>query len=847
VNHFSPSGRSPPFSRAPLAASVLLCFAVGAHAAPQGGAVAAGAAAISRSGATTTIVQTTGSTAINWQSFGIAAGESVRFVQPGTSSVALNRVLGADGSAIHGNLSANGKVFLVNPNGILFGRGASVNVGGLVASTLNITDSDLMAGNLRFEGASRASVRNEGALRADGGSVALLGASVANHGEISARRGSVVLAAGQAVTLELLGDGLLTARVDRGAVNALAENGGLIQADGGQVLMTAQAAGDLLSTVVNNTGVIQARTIENRNGTIKLLGDMQSGTAMLSGTLDASAPNGGDGGFIETSAAHVKIHDSARVTTASASGRTGTWLIDPVDFTVQAGFNISGAALSAQLVDTDVVITTTGGPGPGLGDIIVNEAVVWNGSLGVSLVPTTLTLNAFNDVHINREITATKGNLVVCCGRDVNLNANLTVTNGSVLLAAGRNVNVIRDNATIPAPDKNLTGITITDGNLLICAANDVVLENRFNAAALVTMTRGSIVPGEDLAALGVVRGLTIAGGIGGTGPGAAGGTVRIGAGTILTVTGPAGLAPVDIIYNATSYLTPTDYAPFFATGNGAPFTQHMLVFADGGDKTFDGTTATTLSGLKGAPVGVSLLGGPGATAAFDTASVGNAKAVSYNGFFLAGARANDYALAIQCCGPLAGRAMTTANIVAAGAVPGPAPAPPPPVLVNPALPPPIVVPIGPVPVPIVEAPPPPPIPPAASPAPAAPPAIAPLPPAPAPLPPVTVVPVPIVPVPVAPVPVPIVEAPPPVILPEAPVLPENLPRFAPFVVAPMLLQMPANLVVVSPEAPMELVVQAPLPAPVTPAAAPAQAAPVAVAPAPAVRIPVLVPKPFRN
>ena len=115
-----------------------------------------------------------------------------------------------------------------------------------------------------------------------------------------------------------------------------------------------------------------------------------------------------------------------------------------------------------------------------------------------------------------------------------------------------------------------------------------------------------------DLAAWTARHGLTLAAGTGGTGPGVAGGTVKISAGTVLTVTGPAGLAPVDIVYNPVSYLLPTDYTPFFATGNGAPFTSRMLVFADGGNKTFDGSTLTTLTGLKGAPAGVTLVAAAG-------------------------------------------------------------------------------------------------------------------------------------------------------------------------------------------------------------------------------------------
>ena len=125
-----------------LALSLMLAFGSNVYAAPAGGTVSAGSASITGGAGTTTINQASQNLAINWQSFSIGQSEAVRFVQPDSNSVALNRVLGSDPSNILGSLSANGKVFLVNPNGILFGKGAQVNVGGLVASTLNITDSD---------------------------------------------------------------------------------------------------------------------------------------------------------------------------------------------------------------------------------------------------------------------------------------------------------------------------------------------------------------------------------------------------------------------------------------------------------------------------------------------------------------------------------------------------------------------------------------------------------------------------------------------------------------------------------------------------------------------------------
>jgi filamentous hemagglutinin family protein len=621
------------FALKALAVSLMMTFGANVFALPVDGVVTAGGASFSSTASSTTITQTTSNVAINWQSFSIGAGETVQFIQPSSSSVALNRVLGADPSNIFGSLSANGKVFLVNPNGILFAPGASVNVSGLVASTLNISDSDFMAGNYKFSGTG-GTVLNQGTINAAGGYVALLGANVGNDGTIVARLGTVALAAGNAITLDVAGDGLLNVTVNQGAVNALIGNGGLIRADGGRILLTAQAAGDLLQTVVNNTGVIQAQTIENRNGTIMLMGDMQSGTMNVGGTLDASAPNGGNGGFIETSAAFVKIANDVNVTTAAPMGQTGTWLIDPLDFYISgSGGNISGATLSGQLVTNNVTISSPAGLGNG--DIFVNDAVSWT----ASGAPTTLTLNAFRDVNINAAITATNGSLSVCCGRDVNVNAAITTTNGSVLLAANRDINVF---ATPGA-------ITTTDGNMTLCAGNNV------NVIGAITLTRGTSDPTRSL---DLALGLTLSAGNNGNGPGVAGGTVVF-ASTPATVTGPN--APVTIYYNPVSYAAPTNYLPNFVLTDSV-LTQFMLVFPDGANKTFDGTTVATFTGLKGAPPGVTL-GGAG-TANFDTAAAGTDKTVSFTGFSLAGASAANYAFANSCCGPLVGR--TTANIIAA-------------------------------------------------------------------------------------------------------------------------------------------------------------------------------------
>lgn len=409
---------------------------------PSGGQIVHGEGRIGAPAAGQLIIdQSSHRLAIDWQRFSIGADNTVRFQQPGSDAIALNRVLGADGSSIMGRLQANGRVFLVNPNGILFGQGAQVDVGGLVASTLAISNEDFAAGRYRFEGdGDPAAIINRGRITAaDGGAVALLGGQVSNHGIVQARLGSVALAAGQRITLDFAGDGLLNVQIDEATRDALVENHQLIQADGGQVLMTAHASDALLQTVVNNTGVIEARTLENREGRIVLLGGFEGGTVEVAGRLDASAPESGNGGFVDSSGAWVDIHDGAQITTLAVDGKTGTWLIDPTDFTVRAGnagktgSGIGAETLSANLENTSVELATVD-TGAGAGDIHVNAAVSWDAA-------TTLTLTAHNDIHINADISATSGRLALQYGQ-AGIAAGNTAdyyVNARVNLSAGQN------------------------------------------------------------------------------------------------------------------------------------------------------------------------------------------------------------------------------------------------------------------------------------------------------------------------------------------------------------------------------------------------------------------------
>jgi trimeric autotransporter adhesin len=264
---------------------------------PTGGTTVAGNGQISESGNTLTVDQSSSKLAIDWQSFSIGAGQSVIFRQPSAQSIALNRVLGQDPSQILGNLSANGQVFVLNPNGVLFGHEARVSVGALLASTLQLSVADFLAGHYTLSGnGGSGSVVNQGSLHAqDGGYIALLAPEVVNEGVITAKLGTAVLGAGRQVSLTIDGGHLLSFNVDRDAVNALVSNKQLIEADGGTVILSARAKDALLSTVINNEGIVEARSVSSKDGVILLDGGT-SGVVASSGTLNASGTSAGEHG-----------------------------------------------------------------------------------------------------------------------------------------------------------------------------------------------------------------------------------------------------------------------------------------------------------------------------------------------------------------------------------------------------------------------------------------------------------------------------------------------------------------------------------------------------------------------
>lgn len=305
----------------PFAAVLMLYSIAGtAGANPSGGIVTSGAAAITAQGPAMTVAQTTDKVSIDWQSFAIAKGETVRFVQPGSHAVALNRVTGNNASAIYGTLNANGRVYLINQHGVLFAPGAQVSVGGLVVSTLDIADRDFQKSNDSFSGTGTGSVVNQGNITAAHEAV-LLGPVVKNEGIITAAAAG--LGAGNKVRLDFNGDKLLSLTVDVGAAGGSAANSGRITADGGLVVMSAGTKDALLDTVVNNSGILRAQSIRKENGVIRLEAD----TTQNSGTLDAVGKASGEtGGTVKVLGDTVTLVQGTRIDVSGDAGG-GTALV----------------------------------------------------------------------------------------------------------------------------------------------------------------------------------------------------------------------------------------------------------------------------------------------------------------------------------------------------------------------------------------------------------------------------------------------------------------------------------------------------------------------------------------
>ncbi|MDD5610628.1 MAG: filamentous hemagglutinin N-terminal domain-containing protein [Candidatus Omnitrophica bacterium] len=481
---------------------LLLCGPQGiALALPEGGVVVAGSATFTQPSASTMNINTSDKVAINYNSFNINTAETVNFIQPSSSSIALNRVVGVDPSSILGSLNANGQVFLINPNGIIFGPGANINVHGLVASTLDITNQNFLSSNFKFvqdPAKALGAISNLGVITATGGGYAVLAApSVSNSGVIQANLGTIALGSTEGFTLSLSADNLISFALDTAVSKQLSsylDNKGTLKADSGTILVEAKVAEEIVDAVVNNDGLIEANTIvKDREGNIKLT----TTTALAnSGTIRANASDYTKAGNIEaTSGKTLTLAPTSRV---EAKGKdiesTGgnVYLYSNKDAIAQAGqtIDISGGTVSGdggwaelssagnmQLGGKFVGFAQTGykrgafiiDP-PGLdisvpidiagSDLLLTDSgYIWHhlgGDVLDSVGGGSFTGQAGTNYRIDSGVNiAVDNNIEIRANNDITTAGNLTSANGSIIFA--------------PDYDSNMTGdLTMTGGKLWV-------------------------------------------------------------------------------------------------------------------------------------------------------------------------------------------------------------------------------------------------------------------------------------------------------------------------------------------------------------------------------------------
>jgi filamentous hemagglutinin family protein len=426
---------TPPFASRPRQSSAqwalgltsLTLAVTSAWAAPTGGQAISEGVTISQQGNTTTITQSQPKVELKWNSFNINSDEIVNFVasnQLGRNALAINRIADANPSRLYGQLNAEGQVYLINPNGVILGQGVQINVGGLVVSTL--TKLTNQGHTVTFQGDSQAGLTVEqGALlnARQGGYLALIGQNITNQGVMQAPGGAVALAAGNNVSLTLMDNApyqLYQIQIDADQLAHILTNQGAIQANGGTVWLNAGARNAALASAINNTGLIEAQTVHNRQGQITLEVNELNGQINLAGTLDASALNGGAGGDIATNAASIRIDDAATITTFANQGLTGSWSIDPTDFTISANH-------AAQTVNS-------------MGNARLNRALAFNIHINGPIAwaaATNLTLTAHRNIHINNPITwggAGSSALTLRAANNIHIDAALTGKAGASLM-----------------------------------------------------------------------------------------------------------------------------------------------------------------------------------------------------------------------------------------------------------------------------------------------------------------------------------------------------------------------------------------------------------------------------
>ena len=461
---------------------------------PTGAELVSGSATVSQSGTVTapvmTVQQDTDRAIINWNTFNVGRDASVVFQQPASSSVILNRVLDANPSLLFGNLQANGQVFLLNPAGVWFGPGSSVDVNALVATTHSMSNADFMSGAYRFErNGATGKVINEGSIEARlGGYIALLAPEVQNSGILLAKSGTIALAAGETVTMNVNpANNKVDLLVTPSTIDSLIENKKIIKAPDGNVIVSAQAYNEIASGVIRNSGEIVATGITKVGGRIVLGASTEIAN---SGRIDASSAVA-DGGSVRIDANNV--NNTGIITVQSSANNSENNLASDLSSTGSGGEIIITGREIALNDGTQLIATgTTGG-----GTVLIGGD--WQGGGDLRQAETvTMTDNASIDASA---LIEGQGGKVVLWS-DVHNIDSVTTANGSIFAKAGvnggdggqietsgyaLNIDSIKINA---GSSKGTAGLWLIDPfNYNIYAANASAISSALNSTSVTITT----------------------------------------------------------------------------------------------------------------------------------------------------------------------------------------------------------------------------------------------------------------------------------------------------------------------------------------------------------------------
>jgi filamentous hemagglutinin family protein len=442
------------------------------------------------------ILQSSQSAIVNWQSFDIGEGALVDIVQPNIDAAMLSRVVGNNLSEIHGSLNANGHLYLINPNGILFGSDAQVNVHALIASSLDIADSTFLSGNIAFDGDSEARVMNLGTINADQ-FAALIGGKVGNAGTIMAEGGSVGLlasdmtfkigeASGGDISLDI--SGLLNgSAMQDGLIDVSNENG-----TGGDVLVKAKD-----SVVATGTSSTISNGGTNGNGGSIVFFSDNSATWEPDSIISAQGGiSAGNGGFVELSGLKDVQFAGSNISTLAPNGETGLFLIDPVDITISSAATTN---LSLNGNSYDSASTTT--------VLNVDDLVAALASNNITVTTVNDNYDAPNggDLTVAASITSSSGNdltliasdqLTSSHGADISLTGNLNLIAGPGGIQTIGNINIGSNTLTSNSGGSAIYVGDVTAGNLSLATTEtgSIIQSTKFKGGELnLTTNNGNV------------------------------------------------------------------------------------------------------------------------------------------------------------------------------------------------------------------------------------------------------------------------------------------------------------------------------------------------------------------